>query len=171
MSQISQKQLEANRKNAKLGGVKTEEGKIISKYNALKHGLLSKEVLLEGEDEKALIDFGGKLRLELNPKTEFELLLVDRIVANSWRLRRVIQIEVEMIKDDCKDSLGETKGLGEAFSYDFANYDTYGKLLRYETGIERGIYKALHELQRIQSTRMGEKPVTPLAIDIDVSKD
>ena len=55
MSEISQKQLEANRQNAKLGGVKTEEGKAISKYNAIKHGLLSKEVLLEGEDETKLI--------------------------------------------------------------------------------------------------------------------
>jgi len=54
MSETSQKQLEANRQNAKLGGVKTEEGKAVSKYNALKHGLLSKEVLLKGEDEKVL---------------------------------------------------------------------------------------------------------------------
>ena len=55
MNEVSQKQLVANQKNAKLGGVKTEEGKAISKYNALKHGLLSKEVLLDGEDEKTLV--------------------------------------------------------------------------------------------------------------------
>ena len=36
---ISDKQLEANRKNAKLGGVKTEEGKAVSRLNALKHGV------------------------------------------------------------------------------------------------------------------------------------
>ncbi len=52
MSKLSQKQLEANRQNAKLGGVKTEEGKAVSKYNALKHGILSQEVLLESENEK-----------------------------------------------------------------------------------------------------------------------
>lgn len=38
---ISEKQLEANRKNAKKGGVKTSKSKEISKYNALKHGILS----------------------------------------------------------------------------------------------------------------------------------
>jgi hypothetical protein len=53
--------------------------------------------------------------------------------------------------------------------YDFANNDTYGKLIRYESSIERGIYKALHELQRIQSARAGEKPPVPIAIDVDVS--
>lgn len=45
------------------------------------------------------------------------------------------------------------------------------RLLRYEAMIERGIYKALHELQRIQAARAGDKPFAPLAIDLDVSGD
>src|SRR3990167_5351885 len=158
MSKMSQKQLEANRQNAKLGGVKTEEGKIMSKYNAIKHGLLSKEVLLEGEDEKTLIEIGKRLRIELEPQTELELVLVDRITANVWRLRRVMQIEREMMEDDKDDE----KTLGRAISNDFSYKDTYGKLIRYEANIERGIYKALHELQRIQAARMGDKPPAPI---------
>ena len=85
MSETSQKQIEANRENGKLGGVKTDEGKSVSKYNAIKHGLLSEEVLLDGEDEKKLIEVGKKLRAELEPHTEMELILVDRITANVWR--------------------------------------------------------------------------------------
>lgn len=54
-------------------------------------------------------------------------------------------------------------------SYDFANNDTYGKLIRYETNIERGIFKALHELQRLQSARNGENVPPPIAMDVDVS--
>jgi len=170
MTDTSQKQIEANRENAKLGGVKTKEGKAVSKYNALKHGLLSKEVLLDGEDEKVLIEIGKKLRVELEPQTELELVLVDRITANVWRLKRVMQIEREMIDDDRKDIFNKKlKTLGEAFSYDSANYDTYSKLIRYETSIEHGIYKALHELQRIQAARAGEKPPAPIAIDVDIS--
>lgn len=176
MSEISLKQLEANRQNAKLGGVKTEEGKAISKYNALKHGILSKEVLLKGEDEKTLIEIGKKLRAELEPQTELELVLVDRITANVWRLRRVMQIEREMMDDDKNDAMdfslsGGKKTLGEAVSYDFANHDTYGKLIRYEASIERGIYKALHELQRLQANRMGEKLPVPMTVDVDISKE
>ena len=41
----TEKQVKANRENAKKGGVKTPEGKAVVRYNALKHGLLSKEVL------------------------------------------------------------------------------------------------------------------------------
>ena len=43
-------------------------------------------------------------------------------------------------------------------------------IVRYEIAIERSIYKALHELQRLQAARQGEKVPVPLAIDVDVSK-
>lgn len=172
MADISQKRLEANRRNATLGGVKTDEGKAVSKYNALKHGLLSKEVLLPDEQETDLIGLGKRLRAELAPLTELELVLVDRITANVWRLRRAMVIEREMMEDDCTDKYSdERKTLGEALSYDFANYDTYGKLIRYEASIERGIYKALHELQRIQAARSGETVPLPAAIDVDLASD
>jgi len=154
MSEVSQRQLEANRQNAKLGGVKTEEGKAISKYNSIKHGLLSKEVLLEGEDERLLIELGKKLQAEQKPKTELELLLVDRIVANFWRLKRALGMEQ-----------GEVISSGGGLMYHA------DKFFRYEIMLERSIYKALHELQRIQSARAGEKPLAPIAIDVDVSKD
>jgi hypothetical protein len=51
----SEKQAEANRRNAlKSTGPKTPEGKNAVRLNALKHGLLSQEILLPGEDEEAL---------------------------------------------------------------------------------------------------------------------
>lgn len=172
MTGISQKQLVANRENSKLGGVKTEEGKAVSKYNAMKHGLLSKEVLLEGEDEKMLIEIGKTLRSELDPQTELESVLIDRITANVWRLKRVMQIEREMIDND-KNTMGfslsdRKKTLGGVMSYDFANHDTYGKLIRYEASIERGIYKALHELQRLQIVQQGGQVPAPIMLSLDV---
>ena len=154
MSEISQKQLEANRENAKLGGVKTEEGKAVSKYNAIKHGLLSKEVLFEGEDEEALLELEKRLRSELRPTTEIELLLADRIAANIWRLKRALGMEN-----------GEVISSSGGLMYDA------DKFFRYEVMLERSLYKALHELQRIQAALAGEKPPAPVAIDIDVSKD
>jgi len=49
----SNRKAEANRRNArKSTGPKTPEGKAAVRLNALKHGLLSREVLLPGEDEE-----------------------------------------------------------------------------------------------------------------------
>lgn len=169
----SEEQIEANRENGKLGGVKTEEGKNVSRYNAIKHGILCQDILLDGEDEQSLIELGKRMRSELKPETEIELLLVDRIVANIWRLKRALKGEKEMIKANMDDafSFSPKNDFGTSMVRDFANGETYNKFTRYETSIERGIYKALHELQRLQSMRRGEKPTLPVAIDVDISKE
>ena len=177
MSEISQKQLEANRENAKLGGVKTEEGKAISKYNALKHGLLSQEVLLDDDDENTLIELGKRIRGELKPAGEIEMLLADRIVANMWRLKRVLEVERNLMEwqknheeIEFFEDKGEDQKKRKRIKSMVVNHDME-KLLRYETTIERGIFKALHELQRIQSVRSGNRVPAPVAVDVDVSKE
>jgi len=179
MNEVSEKQLEANRENAKLGGVKTEEGKEISKYNALKHGILSKEVLLEGEDEESLVELGKRIRAGIKPSGEIELILTDRVVANIWRLRRFLEVERKVMElnreKEMTDSLNVKYSSKEkidrmAGREMIVNEDTE-ILLRYETAIERSIYKALQELQRIQAARAGEKPPAPIAVDVDVSGD
>lgn len=168
MSELTEAQIEANRENGKKGGVKTDEGKAISRYNAIKHGLLSQEILLVEEDEESLIELGKRLRADLKPANELEVVLVDRIVSNIWRLRRAMQVERDMIEDSRKEFMSDRKkGMGEAFRYDFANSEGFLKFTRYETSIERSIYKALHELERMQSARNGDKPPAPIVIETD----
>ncbi|PIY58643.1 MAG: hypothetical protein COY98_00965 [Candidatus Yonathbacteria bacterium CG_4_10_14_0_8_um_filter_43_17] len=157
MNNTSQKQIDANRENGKKGGVKTEDGKAVSKYNALKHGILSKQILFEGEDENELLELEKRLRSELSPASELELLMVDKIASNIWRLKRALSFE----KDDV------------IFTSDFDG--TVGlksdadRFFRYETMLERSIYKALHELERMQARRNGEKVPPPIALDVDIS--
>ena len=53
----SNKQLAANRLNAqKSTGPRTDKGKAVTKYNALRHGLLAQDVVLPGENESAFDD-------------------------------------------------------------------------------------------------------------------
>ena len=40
---------------------------------------------------------------------------------------------------------------------------------RYESHLERGLYKALHELERLQAARQGEAVAAPVVVDVDVS--
>ena len=47
----------------------------------------------------------------------------------------------------------ETATLGRTFARDANGANAFSKLSRYETTIERGLYKALHELQRLQASR------------------
>jgi hypothetical protein len=64
----------------------------------------------------------------------------------------------------------ETATLGRTFIRDADKANAFSKLSRYETAIERSLYKALHELQRLQAARHTEGEVPPpVAIDVDVS--
>jgi hypothetical protein len=90
----SDKQMRANRQNArKSTGPKTPEGKAVARLNALKHGLLSQQILLPNEDEASLMQLSERLHSQLQPVGELESLLVERIVAAAWRLRRVLVVE------------------------------------------------------------------------------
>jgi hypothetical protein len=64
----------------------------------------------------------------------------------------------------------ETATLGRTFIRDANEANAFSKLSRYETAIERSLYKALHELQRLQTARRGAGNVSPpMAVDVEVS--
>lgn len=95
---MSLKQIAANQQNAqKSTGPKTTDGKSVSKMNALKHGILSKAVLVRGihakESSRELSALQQRFWDELNPVGPVEEMLVDQIVTAHWRLRRALTAE------------------------------------------------------------------------------
>jgi len=179
----SRKQIAANRSNAlKSTGPRTTGGKTAVRYNALTHGLLAQKTLLPDEDETTLEDLGNALRVRLQPDGEVEDILVDRIVSAAWRLRRVLAIEAGVLEHERKDAKKYShvfegqededtpETLGLAWIHCVANTDVVSPLSRYETTVERGFYRALHELERIQTRRAGGVVPPPEAVDISVSK-
>ena len=91
-------QLAANKQNAlKSTGPRTTEGRAIAKFNALKHGILSKQALIKGGDfsEKGrdLAVLHQRFRQDLKPVGVTEEMLVDQIVTATWRLQRAVRAE------------------------------------------------------------------------------
>jgi hypothetical protein len=83
-----------NRANAqKSTGPRTNQGKTASKMNAVKHGILSREVLVAGEDQQEFTVLQEWFDEDLRPVGAMEILLVDQIVATHWRLRRLLAAE------------------------------------------------------------------------------
>jgi len=101
---VSEKQLQANRENAQKGGVKTPEGKAIVKYNALKHGLLAKEVVITtgdgGENPEEFNALLQALQTQLKPEGTLEEMLVEKIAVAYWRLRRACKYEAGLIREN-----------------------------------------------------------------------
>ena len=94
----SAKQIAANRRNAvKSTGPRTPQGRAVSKMNALKHGILSKQVLVQAltlrESSEELTELHRRFWEDLQPVGPLEEMLVDQIVTAHWRLRRALKAE------------------------------------------------------------------------------
>jgi hypothetical protein len=124
----SKRKIEANRENAlKSTGPRTPEGKNAARLNAMRHGLRSNEVLLPGEDADALREFDANLRAELRPVGELETLLVERIIAAYWRLRRLGRVETGIFIWERSSELAE-RAEREAREYEEEEF-TIGRAL------------------------------------------
>ncbi len=62
----------------------------------------------------------------------------------------------------------ESLALGVAFKQDAKYAGAISKLSRYEAAIERSLYRALHELQRVQAARKNGEPPASIAVDVTV---
>ena len=97
---ISVNRIEANRMNArKSTGPKSAEGKAKSRMNAIKYGLLAREVVvpgfgfLDGEQGSKFQALHQMYREHLEPVGPLEEMMVERIVTAYWRLHRVLIAE------------------------------------------------------------------------------
>jgi hypothetical protein len=166
----SNKQIEANTENSKLGGVKTTEGKEVSKFNAVKHGIF-RQTITEYESD-FYSDIFLQLKEQLLPEGILEEILVERIATCYVKLYRVAKSEQEHIKASIHPEGLHIHLMGDEDTYapqiKTATVSVLVNLFaRYEVTTENRLYKAMHELERIQRIRKGEKINAPLAIDVN----
>ena len=105
MKEVSLRKAQANRRNAlKSTGPKTPEGKRFVRWNALKHGLLAREVVIPAgmgaEDRAEFRNLLRQLRHDLQPSGALEEILVEKIAVCYWRLRRGLRSEIGEIRND-----------------------------------------------------------------------
>lgn len=94
----SERQLVANRRNAKLStGPSTEAGKVVSAKNALKHGLSGVTPLLDWEADAEYQQFIADVVGDLKPVGTVETELANRVAMLFWRLRRFSTVEAGIL--------------------------------------------------------------------------
>src|SRR6266446_2131729 len=74
-------------------GPRTPQGKERSKFNARKHGLFSKAVLLQDEPRAEYDALLNGLMENLQPHGKLEIVLVENLATLLWRKRRLLQVE------------------------------------------------------------------------------
>lgn len=167
-------------------GPRTLTGKARSSRNATKHGLTSKLVLGPGERLVELEAFTDRLVESLAPVGEREALLVERVVSCAWRLRRVPRLESAYFAHHLEDAnAGATRAAEGGYGHWSNGHSARGveghyvaaqavvlvNLTRYEAALERSMYRALHELERAQASRLGECVPLPAVVDVTLTTE
>ncbi len=186
----------ANRVNAQRStGPRSPEGKTVASRNALRHGLLSRACFMLGEDSAALDALRAELLAAVAPVGAIEELLTDQLVGTVWRLRRAQGMESGTLggaflehlpgagfaqarivarsigRDEDQqpqDAMMESAAAGQAARKDTDGMAALERVARYGAGLERGLFRTLHEIERVQARRMGQNVPLPLALDVTV---
>lgn len=140
----TKKQRHANRRNAKHStGPKTADGKAKVHTNALRHGLMSKTVhVMPWESPEEYQAHREECWEYYDPQTPLEKDLVERLIINIWRLRRIDVFETMAMTQSGMDNVaGHIQ-------------DITLKLSRYEARISKTIKTCREELRELQGSRL-----------------
>jgi hypothetical protein len=141
--ETSSRTIEANRANAQLStGPVTDAGKARSSQNARVHGLCSRQLHIEGDDEGAIFEsLHDALLSELDPVGEMELIHFEAIVHAQWNLRR------------CRINEADLHGRVPNPFLDPATQTALKTLSIYAARHERTLHRATRELRTLQNER------------------
>ena len=93
------RKLKANARNAQLSTGPKDTSR--TRLNAAKHGILSKDVLIRAgdgkESQEEFDEFRGRMWEDLAPAGALEESLVEELICNIWRKRRVVAHESALI--------------------------------------------------------------------------
>jgi len=178
-------QVRANRANAqKSTGPRTSAGKETASQNALKHGLLAREAVIQGEDPEEFERYREWMLEELAPAGPVEAMLAGRVVGLSWRLRRAERLQNAALAaldegtptplltarlDEWKRLKGsqadqsvsgvadEDITLGRVVAEDFAEARVLDRMLMYERRIESSLFRTMAELRKGREARQARE--------------
>ena len=165
----TKKQMHANRENARHStGPRTPQGKATVARNALKHGLLARDLTLPIEEQKQVESVFDAFVDDLRPAGATEEFLVHQMASAQHRLQHLTRIEtglldssmgkIDKFNDEPKFNRKnpeqthqyQTRIMGRAF-----NWANFWKVARYENQIRRSFYKAIEELRRLRFQPLG----------------
>jgi hypothetical protein len=155
------KQIAARRANAqKSNGPRTPAGKAASRFNALKHGIHAQSQIMFAESAEDLAELTAEYHELHAPANANERFLVDTLVNNEWRLRRLRVVEADLWQSAVdayleKHTETESATTGQAF---ITCGPAFERLQRIVNSCQRHYRNALKELQALAAARAESAP-------------
>jgi hypothetical protein len=146
---------------ARLNGVRSKgpvtiEGKAIASQNALRHGMLSQTVVLEGESKELFEQLLLSITAEVQPRTPIEIGLVERMAIAHWRQMRTWAVQKASLDLEMARPENASGSKPARFASVFKNLADNSNLLnlvqRYESSFERSYYRALSYVMKLRES-------------------
>jgi hypothetical protein len=133
-------QMRANIENAQHStGPKTETGKATSSHNNFRHGFTGAFAVLPSEDQKEFDQLLTNLRVEHQPSTITEAVLVENMAQSYWLAQRAVAFQNACLSDpELSPAEAERK---------LALY------LRYQTTNNRAFHRCLNDLLKLRAEK------------------
>jgi len=140
------------------------------RYNALKHGIYAEQQIMFDETEEDLAELAAEYHEQHAPANPTERELVDTLIHNEWRLRRMRRVEAVLWEHAANSYLAQhpdEPACNSAHAF-VTNSGQFERLQRIVNACERNYHRALKELQVAQSqaqphARRSSQPETEFA--------
>jgi hypothetical protein len=141
---ISEKQQEANRKNAQHStGPVTPAGKEAIRFNALTYGLRTRASILPDENAAEYSQLWDEMQADWQPQTRTERLYLETMVTSQWLLKRVAESEQRIY---VFIAFGEER------------FRMLGYVAKQRAQLERSFRTAIADMQQSQQERQARQP-------------
>ena len=150
----------------------------LTRFNAVKHGLLAKGIT-DLDDSEAYESLVQRLTLDRDPVGDLEIFWVRRIAFCMTRLDRAARLEANYInaeihppsqEQECTTPISPELRFSAAIGA-LSAINLVSGFQRYESAIENKLYRAIHELERIQRMRKGEFVPAPQSLDVSIHSE
>jgi hypothetical protein len=151
----------ANRANAEKSTGPTTQAQAASHYNAAKHGIFAHQIMFD-ETAGDLAELAAEYHEQYTPANSTQRFLVDTLIANEWRLRRMRRVEAELWDTATNTFMAANSEVPACSSGDsFATAaPTFERLQRAVNACERIYHRALKEIQH-QKVGQAFSPASP----------
>jgi len=138
-------------------GPKTEQGKQRASLNAVSHGLTGNRMILQPHEHEAYTRLTEALNVELNPATETQRQLVQKIIDCHTRLNRLAVMESNILNFGLIENTSyashddATECMAAQTRAWLQHENSFEKLGRYEARLSRQLLAWTKELERLQT--------------------
>ena len=144
-------------------GPRSVEGKAVTRFNAMKHGLDAASLVIPGEDPAELARRAEEFHREYHPEGPVETDLVEILIRSGWFQVRYARLEAQLYQTIFKKLDDPNATIADVYYHDASGANVLEKLFRRQLAAARDFNKALAELRRLQKSRREQEALQSLA--------